>query len=148
VEKKDHTVKNNIIFGDQSSVISLSPTHEGKKHDVTVCREEKLEFKNKIILRVDSGYQGLEIENVTIIIPHKKPKNKKLTNVAKDENRKKSKERVIAEHGNAGIKRIRVLKDRLRLKLLMYRDLLMVIGCALHNFRVKSPFRAYATKTN
>lgn len=109
-----------------------------------MCREEEYEFEEKVTLHVDLGYQGLEIENTTKVIPEKKPKNSELSEQSKEENRKKSKERVIAEHGNAGIKRLRVLKDRLRLHVERYKDILMAIGCALHNFRVQSPWRAYS----
>ena len=42
-----------------------------------------------------------------------------------------------------GIKRLRIVKDILRLDAYKYADKLFINACSLHNFRVKSPLRAY-----
>ena len=146
-KKKDHTVKNNIIFDDSSEVLFLSQTYEGKIHDKAICTEDNYCFPKNTNLRVDLGYLGYNPQNVTIIIPVKKQKKAKLSQDIKDHNRLKAKDRVVAEHGNSGIKRLRSLTDRLRLKLFHYRDSIMVIGCALHNLRVRSPLRNYNART-
>ena len=49
-------------------------------------------------------------------MPHKKPKGKKLTKEQKDENTQLASERVIVEHSIGGLKRYRILSDRLRVK--------------------------------
>ena len=49
-------------------------------------------------------------------MPHKKPIGKKLTKKQKEENKQLSSERVIIEHSIGGLKRYRVLSDRLRMK--------------------------------
>ncbi|WP_229239414.1 transposase family protein [Emticicia agri] len=125
----------------------LSQTYEGKIHDKAICDQENYHFPENTSLRVDLGYLAYNPINVTIIIPKKKQKKGELSQESKDTNKAKSKERVIAEHGNAGIKRLRSLTDRLKLKLFQYQDSLMVIGCALHNLRVRSPIRKYASRT-
>ena len=147
-KKKDHTVKNNIIFDDGSEVLFLSQTYEGKIHDKAICDEDNYFFPKNTTLRVDLGYLGYKPDNVTIVIPVKKQKKIELSQEIKDQNKLKSKERVVAEHGNSGIKRLRLLTDRLRLKLIEYQDSLMVVGCALHNLRVRSPLRKYTSRTS
>ena len=69
---------------------------------------------------------------------HKKPKKKELTEQQKDENRGKSKIRVGVEHSISGIKRIFTLKYKLRVIKYYQHFQLMLLGCGLHNFSVKS----------
>jgi hypothetical protein len=59
-----------------------------------------------------------------------------LTNTEKENNRKLSKVRVKVEHAIAGIKRSRTVKDIFRNTKDGFSDLVMVIACGLHNFRV------------
>ena len=47
-----------------------------------------------------------------------------------------SKIRVKVEHAIAGIKRSRIVKDILRNTKDGFSDLVMVVACGLHNFRV------------
>ncbi len=44
--------------------------------------------------------------------------------------------RVVVEHGIAGVKRCRIIKDVLRLTKEGIADLVMEIACGLHNLRV------------
>ena len=46
------------------------------------------------------------------------------------------------EHGHSGSKRLRMVRDKLRLRGDWYRDTVMVVACGLHNLRVRSPHRA------
>ena len=93
---------------------------------------------------LDLGYIGYKATNLTVILPHKKPRKTELTLVQKEQNTEHSSERVCNEHTMKGIKRLRIVKDTLRLNSYDYADTLFVNACALHNFRVKSPLRAYA----
>lgn len=56
-----------------------------------------------------------EYECSGISIPHKKTKNKPLTELQKDENKQMASERIYVENSFAGLKRFRTLSDRLRL---------------------------------
>jgi Helix-turn-helix of DDE superfamily endonuclease/DDE superfamily endonuclease len=58
-------------------------------------------------------------------------------------NRMISVERVVIEHVNSGIKRLRMLKETIRVHNSDFRDMVMAVGCALHNLRVVSPYRDY-----
>jgi hypothetical protein len=144
---KDHTAKNGLLSDDSAQILYLSPTYEGKKHDKAICDEEDCQFPPELKLRQDTGYQGYRPEGVTIIQPTRKPRGKELTDQQKQRNRAVSRDRVIVENALSGVKRLRILKDRIRLKCCQARDRLMSIGCALHNLRVKSPCRDYSPRT-
>lgn len=59
-----------------------------------------------------------------------------MTDCEKEKNRKRSKIRVKVEHALSGVKRSRIVKDVLRNTKDDFSDLVMVIACGLHNFRV------------
>lgn len=92
----------------------------GKVHDYRFLKEEftpnKNWFENYNIM-VDSGFLGImkDYRCKSIMIPHKKPKNEELTYKQKKENKVISSKRIIIEHCIRGIKRYRILSDRLRL---------------------------------
>lgn len=69
-------------------------------------------------------------------MPHKATKLKPLTMVQKEENKEISSKRVRVEHAISGVKRSRIVKDKLRSRKNNKPDLVMVIACGLHNFRV------------
>ena len=116
-------------------VLYLSETFEGKEHDKTILLESDIKFYKEIEALVELAYKGLSIKNVTIIIPEKKPKNKELTEIQKESNKQKSKIRVRIEHAISGVKRLHILKHKLRMKKYEQHDLVMLLGCGLHNFR-------------
>lgn len=63
-----------------------------------------------------------------------------MTDAEKESNRALSRERVVIEHIIAGVKRLRIVKEELRLKVAHIADDLIEIACGTHNFRTK--FRA------
>lgn len=79
VEKKAHTVKNNILANSNCEVIFLTPTVEGKKHDKKIADESEYRLPKGSILLQDTGFQGFSIQDVLILQPAKKPKGKNLT---------------------------------------------------------------------
>lgn len=136
VEKKHHSIKNHVIGNDKKKVIYLSQTYEGKVHDKKICDEEELIFPKGIILYQDSGYQGFKPDDVEVKMPTKKPKGEELTQEQKNVNRRLSQIRVLIEHINCGIKRCRIVKDTFRSWVHEWRDVVMLLACGLHNFRV------------
>ena len=67
--------------------------------------------------------------------PKKKPRGRELTAEEKVENRELSRVRVVIEHLISGAKRLRIVKDELRLKVKNIDDDVMEIACGLHNLR-------------
>ena len=80
-------------------------------------------------VQVDLGFQGIEKDYTgkAFSIPHKKPKQQELTQEQKAENKSRASQRVTVEHSICGLKRYRILSDRLRMHdLNLYNDVLEV----------------------
>lgn len=84
----------------------------------------------------DAGFQGFTIVGVTIIQPKKKPRGKDLSPDDKAANRLISKIRIRVEHAIGGVKRYRIVKDKIRNWKKGFRDTVMETCCGLHNFRL------------
>jgi len=134
-KKKTHTVKNNLIVDQQNQVLFLSSTYPGSIHDKRIADEAGHYYPDETVLIEDLGYQGYDLDNISVLIPHKKPKNKELTKQQKQENTDLSQIRVPVEHVMAGVKRLNIVKEKVRLRLSGVRDQIMLIACGLHNLR-------------
>lgn len=134
-KKKSHTIKNNLIVDQQSQILFLSSTYPGSVHDKKLADEAGHCYPDKTVLIEDLGYQGYEPENISVLIPHKKPKKDELTEQQKRENTDLSQIRVPVEHVMAGIKRLNIVKEKIRLRIQNVRDRVMLIACGLHNLR-------------
>ncbi len=121
----------------------MSETYEGTVHDKKICDIEEYSFPEKFLLRYDLGYIGYAPENATIEKPHKNTKLKPLTEQQKLENKTISGKRVSIEQAISGVKRLRVVADKVRTYRREFRDGVMKIACAIHNLRVRSHMRAY-----
>ena len=115
----------------------LSKTYQGKVHDKKICDEEKCEFPEELILLQDLGFVGHKPPNLTIRMPTRASKLKPLTVLQIENNAEISRQRVKVEHAISGIKRSRIVKDKLRSRKNYLDDLVMEIACGLHNFRVR-----------
>ena len=89
-------------------------------------------------VRVDLGFQGFEkdYEVKKLFLPHQKPKKKELTAEQKATNKVLASERVVVEHSIAGLKRFRILSDRLRLHDLDLYNQILGLCAGLWNFRL------------
>ncbi len=135
-KKKRHTVKNLLVVNAQSQIMFLTPTCEGKKHDKKVADEAHYRFPDGSTLYQDTGFQGFSLAGVTILQPQKKPRGQELTPEAKDANRLINKIRIRIEHAIGGVKRYRIVKDKIRNWKQGFRDKVMETCCGLHNFRL------------
>lgn len=148
-KKGDHTIKNNLLCVDSQEIIFLGNTYEGKVHDKKMADLDQIRFPKDSIVRLDLGFLGFEPicsetgGKVTKILPFKKPKGQKLTKEQKDFNKILSQARIVVENAISGVKRLRIVKDRVRHIKRNLRDTILVIAVAIHNFRVRSPFRKY-----
>jgi hypothetical protein len=96
-------------------------------------------------LKQDLGFLGHAPAGVCIEQPFKKPKGDQLTHGQKIYNTILSSTRVVIEHANSGIKRLRMLRDTIRIHDSQIRDQVRVLACGMHNLRVQAvdPERLY-----
>lgn len=89
-------------------------------------------------VRLDLGYVGFakNYPCKELSIPQKKPRNKELNESEKESNRQKASERITVEHSLGGLKRYRILVNRMRMKDIgLYNDIIEV--CAgIWNFYI------------
>ena len=85
---------------------------------------------------LDLGYQGFskEYKCKKLLIPHKKPKKSELTDDQKAENKNISSERIKVEHSIGGMKRYRILSERLRVHDFDHYDNILNVCAGLWNF--------------
>lgn len=97
-------------------------------------------YFSNINIWVDLGFVGLDkfLENVTILIPHKKSKNKPLTKEQKEENKVISKVRVKVENTIAMIKRYFILRIKNRMHTQSKLDDVVDLSANLWNFKKNS----------
>ena len=115
----------------------------GKSHDYRMLKyefpPEQNWFKNHIV-RLDSGYQGFEkdYECQQVIIPKKKSNRNPLTHQQKIDNKEKSSKRIYVEHAIGGMKRYRILSDRLRIHDCDNYNSIVEICAGLWNFQLNN----------
>jgi len=117
-------------------ILLLTTTCGGKKHDKRAADEAGYTLPEGSILYQDAGFQGFTIAGVLIIQPKKKPRGKELTPEDKEDNHTISKIRIRVEHAIGGVKRYRIVKDKIRNWKRGFRDQAMETCCGLHNFRL------------
>ncbi len=108
-----------IISTKDKRIRYLSAVFVGKAHDYGILKAEfppEQDWFENLEVRLDLGYLGFEKDYKCkkLYIPHKKPKKAELTEEQKAENKAGSRERIIVEHSIGGLKRYRILSERLR----------------------------------
>jgi hypothetical protein len=136
-KKKQHTIKNIMVINTLGRILLLTQTCEGKKHDKKAADEAGYDFPEGSTLFQDAGFQGFTVAGVTIIQPKKKPRGKELTAEDKENNRAISRIRIRVEHAIGGVKRYRIVKDKIRNWKKDFRDKVMEACCGLHNLRLR-----------
>ena len=136
-KKKRHMLKNLLLINRAVRILFLSETHPGRVHDKCIADTTPYPLPAGSRLLQDLGFQAFTLEGVEILQPAKKPRGKALTRAQKAGNRTLARRRVRIEHVNSSVKRCRRLKETIRLWKAGIHDMVMEIGCALHNFRVR-----------
>lgn len=141
-KKKRHTKKNIILSTRKRRVGYVSPTVEGKEHDFQIVKDTRLpdHIPKKVRIRMDTGFQGFlrEFPGHAVSMPRKKPKGRTLCKTFKEQNRRKSRIRILVEHAIGGVKRFRIVADVFRNKQENVDDRAMVIACGLWNYHLDS----------
>ena len=132
-------MKSMIISSKNKRIDYISRCRIGKMHDYRFLKEEfppDTAWFEHFNVKVDLGYSGIAKDYICqyIGIPHKKQRNGELTEQQKAENKLWASERITVEHSLAGLKRYRVLSDRLRLHTLNLYDKIIGLCAGLWNF--------------
>src|SRR2546427_227406 len=124
------------------TILFLSATHGGRVHEKPIADATPYPLPAGSRLLQDLGFLAFTLPQVEILMPTKKPRGEELTLEQHVANQALHQRRLRIEHVNSGVKRCRIVKDRIRLWKAGVRDVVMEICCALHNFRVRlSPWQ-------
>ena len=133
---KRHGVKNNVLTDIGCKIRFLSDTVESKKHDKKLADETEYILPDGSKLVQDTGFQGFSLENVAILQPKKKLRGQALSDLDKHVNQWLASLRVRIEHAIGGVKRYRIVKDKIRCWKAGFKDAVFETCCGLHNFRL------------
>ena len=136
-KKKLHTIKNLAISDQNAKLLFISESEYGSVHDKTIWDQISFKFKDKNLL-ADLGFVGIDKEHPNVILPYKRLKNKELTDLQKQINKEIGSARVRVEHAFAGMKRLKIIRNKIRLRTYQIRDQVFRIAAGLHNLRVTS----------
>ena len=141
-KKGCHTYKNLLVASQQdrvpylSATVDLSATVAGSVHDKALADEMELELCDGQGLLLDLGFLGYQPEGAHTCLPFKKPPKGHLSDYEKLYNQMLASLRVSVEHVMAGVKRMRIVKEKIRMHKDQVRDSVMLMACGLHNLRV------------
>ena len=132
-------MKTLMISNAAKRILYLSKSWVGKIHDFKLLKAEfppAQKWFQKFRIRVDLGYLGIdkEYECKELMLPHKKPKKAELSAKQKQENHDLASERISVEHSMGGLKRYRILSDRLRCHDANLYDQVLRVCAGLWNF--------------
>jgi hypothetical protein len=125
------------VITETCQVCFLSHTYEGKVSDKSIAELVGYTLPAGSYLYQDKGFQGFFLPGITIVQPKKTPRGGELTPPEKAMNRRISSIRIRIEHAIGGVKRYRIVKDKIRLLKDGIRDAIMETCCGLHNFRLE-----------
>jgi hypothetical protein len=118
-------------------ILLLSETPPGRVHDKRIAATPPSPLPPGSHLLHETGLQAFTLEGVAILPPTKKPRGTALTSEQKAGHRAISRRRVRSAQVKSSVKRCRMRKETIRMWTEGMRDMVMAIGCALHNFRVR-----------
>ena len=127
-KKKKCTFNTNFVTNEFGLIIAISVPFVGSTHDMTMTREDPLDFgkwsesmedpktkkQDRIKIRADRGYTGLDAiyPGADIEIPEKRKKGEELTEEQKASNKEKNQRRAIIENMLAMIKQWKRMAGR------------------------------------
>jgi hypothetical protein len=130
-----------ILSNSQRKILYVSHCWVGKTHDYRMFKEEFPPENNwfkDFQVRVDLGFLGIEKDYVCkeLLIPNKKKKKQELSPEQKQENKLQASERIRVEHAIGGMKRYRILSDRLRVQDVKLYNVILGVCAGLWNFHL------------
>lgn len=138
-KKKIHAKKNIIVTDEYKKILFLSTTRSARRHDKRLADKDSLfeHIPKYIAMWLDTGFQGTHKQRGNICMPKKASKGKPLAKKEKAENKLISAIRVRVEHAIGSVKRFNILATTFRNRKPFFDDLVMELGCGLHNLHLK-----------
>ncbi len=131
-KKKKHTFKNKfIILPEAQDIVDVIVGRCGTASDINLLREQQNKFAARQQFKGDKGYIGEE----NVATPHKKPKNRELSETQKQENQVFSSSRILIEHLIRMVKIFQIAAQRFRLRPHTYQQVILTV-CGLVRFRI------------
>lgn len=123
----------------EKRILFISEAYHGACHDYAILKNEfdpqQGKWFDEIEILVDLGFLGIQKDYCEKVkIPIKKPPKKELTKEQKSYNKSISKIRVKVEHAIGGIKRFKILSDRLRTRNMIRYNQIAGICAGLWNY--------------
>lgn len=112
-KRKRHTLKTEYVVTAKGRIASVSDSHPGSRHDLTI-RREGAKLPRSARLYADSAYQGYEQQHTAVELPYKKRKGGELSADETEYNRGLGSFRVGIEHRIGRTKRFRIVAERFR----------------------------------
>ena len=132
VKRKDTPSKTQIITTPNGKeIIDIIVGEPGPKSDIILWREQSKKLEKTQKYNGDKAYIGEE----RIKTPKKKPKNKEMPAKIKEENKKKSQQRIFVEHLIRILKIFRIASERFRLNSESYSQVILTV-CGLVRLRI------------
>lgn len=129
---KKHTFKNQfIILPEAQDIVDVIAGKPGPASDINLLREQQKKFAVQQQFKGDKAYIGEK----NVATPHKKPKNRELSEIKKQENKAFSSNRIIIEHMIRLVKVFQIAAQRFRLRPQTYQQVILTV-CGLVRFRI------------
>lgn len=131
-KKKKHTFKNQfIILPEAQDIVDVIVGRCGPASDINLLREQQTKFGATQKFKGDKAYLGEK----NVVTPHKKPKNRELSETQKQENKAFSSNRIVIEHVIRLVKVFQVAAQRFRLHSQTYQQVILTV-CGLVRLRI------------
>src|SRR6267142_385491 len=136
-KKTDHPVNNVLRVNAPLPILVRRETSGGPRHDTRIAEATPSPWPAGSRWWQDLGCLACTLPQVDILMPTKKPRGQALTLEQHVANQALPHRRRRIAHVHRRVTRCRIGQDRIRLWQEGVRDLVMDLGWALHNFRVR-----------
>jgi len=125
-----------VVIDLDSLIILFIAQAPGSVHDFTLYKSSTgRAVSSEVLVKVDSGYQGIAAYHANSEVPFKKSKKHSLSAEEKAFNRRLARERIAIEHVNRQIKIFKIMSDRYRNRRKRH-GLRMNLICAIRNSEI------------
>lgn len=107
-------MKTQLIINQADKSVICTKFGKGRQHDFRVFKNSQVQVVERVQILADKGYQGIHHYHANSNIPHKKPRNGKLTKEQKQQNKAQARLRVRVENVIRYLKVFRILSSRYR----------------------------------